>query len=451
MKIIVIGNGKVGYTLAQKLSAENHDLVIIDENVPALRRADDFLDVMCVRGNGASISVLLEAGVREAGLVIAVTDSDEVNIVCCLLAKKLGAQHTIARMRNPEYSNDSDLYKQEVDLDMIINPELAAAQEISRILRFPFAAQIETFARGRVEMVGFRVFQRDPIIGIPLSSLVKKFSANILFCAVERSGKVTIPDGSSVIQPDDEVYVMGEHQDLSHFFRFLGHASLIVKNILIIGGSRISVYLAWEMHRFGVTVRIIEQDDKKCQHLSELAPHALIIHGDGTDQRLLESENLRSADAFIALTNRDEENLLSALYAQQCGVPKVIAKMTRMNYVQIIRQLGIDSVISPKDITANRILRYVRALINSEGSAVESLYRLLDGSVEVLEFTANATTRFLNTPLRNLMLKKGLLVAAIVRGSKPIIPHGSDMIQQGDRVIIVSRSLFLLDLNDILD
>lgn len=450
MKIIIIGNGKVGYTLAQQLSGKKHDLTIIDSSAPSLQRADSTLDVMCVVGNGASISVLLEAGVRRTDLVIAVTNYDEVNIMCCLIAKKLGAKHTIARIRNPEYYDDAPLLKKEIGLDMVINPELSAAQEISRILRFPDASSVETFARGRIEMIGFRIEKDDRLAGIPLSEFNRLHPNRTLLCAVQRGDDVTIPNGSFVPKADDIGYMIGSPSELSRIFRELGRPTTKVKDVTVIGGSRITIYLAHELEKMDMHVRIVELDMAKCQRLSELLPHALIIQGDGTDHDLLESENVFTSDALVTLTGRDEENLLMALNAMHSGIGKVIVKMTRPNYISLVRDTGLDSIISPKDITANQISSYVRAVANSEGSAVERLYKLLGNKLEAVEFTANSSTRFLNIALKDLRLRDGLLIAAIVRGAIAIIPGGGDMILEGDRVIVVAKSLFLEDLNDIL-
>jgi trk system potassium uptake protein TrkA len=450
MKIIIIGNGKVGYTLAQQLSSEKHDLTIIDSTPAALQRADSNLDVLCVTGNGASISVLIDAGVRRTDLVIAVTNYDEVNIMCCLIAKKLGAKHTIARIRTPDYYNDAPLLKRETGLDMIINPELSAAQEISRILRFPNASSIESFARGRVEMIGFRLEKGDSLAGIPLYEFNRLHPNRTLLCAVQRGDEVVIPNGSFVPEFGDTGYIIGSPSELSRIFRELGRPMTKIKDVTVIGGSRITIYLAHALEKMDMHMRIIEIDMAKCQMLSEALPHVLVIQGDGTDNDLLESENALSADAFVTLTGRDEENLLMALNAIHAGVGKVIAKMTRPNYINLVRDTEIDSIISPKDITANQISSYVRAIANSEGSAVERLYKLLGDKLEAVEFTANASTRFLNTALKDLKLRDGLLIASIVRGDDTIIPDGNDMILEGDRVIVVAKSLFLQDLNDIL-
>ncbi len=450
MKIIIIGNGKVGYTLAKQLSGEDHDLVLIDKDPDALRNAEGVLDILCVDGSGASIQVLLEAGVRSADLVVAVTGSDELNIVCCLIAKKLGARHTVARIRSPEYYKEANLLKREIGVNMIINPEYAAAQEISRLLRVPTAFSVETFARGLVEMIGFPIQESDGLAGISLFEYNRRRPNGVLMCAVIRGGQVFVPNGRFVPLVGDKAYVIGSQQETAKFFRTLGRNTSTIRQITVLGGSKIATYLAWAVEKVGMKVRIVEQDAAKCQSLADKLPGTLIIRGDGTDSEVIEAENLLVTDAFIALTNRDEENLLMAMTAQRAGVKKVIAKMNRPNYIEMMRESGVDSIISPKDITANQISAYVRAMARSQGSAVENLYKLLGGAIEAVEFTATATTRFLDTPLRDLRLKDGLLVAAIAREGKTIIPDGNTSIHAGDRVIVMAKSLFLQDLDDIL-
>ncbi len=452
MKIIIIGNGKVGFTLAKQLSGEDHDLVLIDHNAEALRVADSTLDIMCLDGSGASIQILRTAGVREAELVIAVTGSDELNIVCCLIAKKLGARHTVARIRSPEYFREANLLKREIGLNMIINPEYAAAQEISRLLRVPSAFSVETFARGLVEMIGFPIQESDGLAGLSLFEYNKRNPNNrgVLMCAAIRGDEVYVPNGRFVPQVGDKAYVIGSQQEIVQFFQNLGRDSGRLRQITVLGGSRIATYLTWAVEKVGIKVRIVEQSGEKCLALAEKLPKALIIQGDGTSSELIDEEDLLDTDAFIALTNRDEENLLMAMTAQRHGVKKVIAKMTRPNYIEMIREFGVDSVISPKDITANQISAYVRAMARSQGSAVENLYKLLGGAIEAVEFTATETTRFLDTPLKDLRLKPGMLVAAIAREGKTIIPDGSTSIHAGDKVIVMAKSLFLQDLDEIL-
>ena len=451
MKIIIVGNGKVGYAIANSLAQEDHDIVMVDANTAALRRAESTMDVLCVEGNGASISVLIEAGVRDADLVIAVTNQDEINLVCCLIAKKLGAGHTIARVRNTDYRRDEEMLKKEIGLDMVINPDLAAAQEIARILAFPAAFSVEPFARGRIDMIGFQVMESDTICGIPLSQAHRLRQAEVLICAAEHQGEYIIPDGSFAPSAGDRVYMLGAKPELQRMLKEMGRTWQKVKKVSVLGGSRSAMYLAWELQKTNTSVRIVEMDADKCLRLSAQLPHVLVIQGDGTDNTLLQQEGILDTDAFVAVTNRDEENLLMAMHAQRSGVPKVLAKMTRPNYMDLVNSTGIDSIISPKDIISSQILRYVRALGNAEGSKVESLYKMLGGHVEALSFTATASSHaVLGKPLKDLQLRKGLLVAAIVRDEHTIIPGGLTTIEDGDHVVVVTRATGLDDLTDIL-
>ena len=453
MKIIIVGNGKVGFTLAEHLSQEEHDVTVIDTDDEALRHASDALDVMCVKGNGASISPLEEAGVPSADVVIAATNLDEVNMVCCLTAKRLGAKFTIARVRNVEYAMEFSHLKDELGVDLAINPENATAVEISRLLRFPPAANIETFCRGRVELIGFRVREGDFLVGTPLSAQSRKFQElPMLLCAAEReNGEVIIPDGSYVPQVGDHLYLVGDPVGLTSFFRLLGRHTPKSRDVLVVGGGRIAHYLAVILNRIGMHVKIIERSMERCRHLSEVLPHTMILCGDGTDQELLEQENVAATDAFVALTDRDEDNLIISLYAMQQGIPKVVAKSNRQNYAGIAHAAGLDSVISPKLITAGQILQVVRGMQNSKGSVMNALYKIADGHAEAMEFVANETTRYQGVPLKELKLKKGILIAVLVHNGRIIIPDGSAVISAGDTVIIVSSSHGILDINDIYD
>lgn len=452
MKIIIVGDGKVGFTLAEHLSQEEHDVTVIDTNDDALRRASESLDVMCVKGNGASISALRESGADTADVVIAATSMDEVNMVCCLTAKRLGAKYVIARVRNVEYAAELATLKQELGIDMVINPENATAVEISRLLRFPSAANIETFYRGRVELIGFRVQEGDFIVGHPLSAQSHKLQElPMLMCAVERCGEVTIPDGSFVPQTEDRLYLIGQPSGLTDFFKLLGRYTPRLKDVFLVGGGRIAHYLTAILEHLGMRVKIVERSMDRCRHLSEVLPRTMVICGDGTDQELLEQENISAADAFVALTDRDEDNLIISLYAMQQGLKKVVAKSNRQNYAGIARAVGLDSVISPKFITANQILQVVRGMQNSKGSVMNALYRIAGGHAEAMEFLANDTTRNLGIPLKDLRLKKGILIAVLVHQNRIIIPDGSSILSQGDTVIIVSRNHGILDINDIYD
>ena len=451
MKIIIVGSGKVGYAIAQQLTQERHDITLVDDEIAHLSRADSTLDVMCIHGNGASISVLLEAGARDADLVIAVTGVDETNLVCSLIAKSLGAQHTIARVRNPDYRRDADMLKREIGLDMVINPDLAAAQEIARILSFPAAFSVEPFAGGRIDMIGFQMSENDTILGRSLSDFHRERVAEVLICAAQRGDEFLIPNGAFVPQLDDRLYMVGSKDELHKMLKSMGRSLQRVRDVSILGGSRISMYLSWELARSGTRVHVVEMDHEKCLRLSQALPDAMIIEGDGTDNDLIRSENLFGADGFVALTGRDEENLLMALSARRAGVRKVLAKMTRPNYMDLVQETGLGSIISPKDIIANQITRYVRALANSQGMAVESLYKLLGGRVEALEFTVSEKgSERLGQSLKDLALKPGILLAAIVREGRTIIPGGMTVIRAGDHVLVVTNAMGLTDLKDIL-
>ncbi|NMA67571.1 MAG: Trk system potassium transporter TrkA [Clostridiaceae bacterium] len=449
MKIIIVGDGKVGYSLAENLSKEKHDITVIDKDPEALRKANEYLDVLCIKGNGVSAQTLLEAGVKNADILIAVTSSDEKNMVCCLAGKKLGAAHTIARIRDPEYASELSILRDVLELDLVINPEHAVAREISRLLRFPSAIDVEMFARGNVELVEIIATADMPIVNMKLMDVSRKFAPDILIGAVQRGNDVYIPNGSFEIKENDSLYILGKPASVYDFCKLMGKLNQKIKNIMIAGGGRIAYYLAKSLKHYDMKVKIIEENMERCIELSELLSDALIIKGDGTDEALLNSENLCNMDAFVVLTGYDEANLLAALLAKQCNVNKVIAKITRINYPAIIKNMGIDSVVNPKVITSNYIIRYVRGLKNVQGNSVENLYRIVDGQVEAIEFTVKTNSRYLNTPLRELTLADGALVAVIVRKNEVIIPHGDDVIKLQDRIIILTKNKQISDFNEI--
>lgn len=450
MNIIVVGDGKVGYTLAEYLSKDGHDVTIVDKNRQALLKASETLDVMCIMGNGANVRTLLEAGVEEADVVIAATTNDEMNMVCCLAAKQMGAQYTIARIRDPEYTESLTMLQDKLSIDQVINPERATAQEISRLFRFPFAINIESFAHGRVEMVEFRVEERDAIVGIPLSRLHSRYP-RVLFTAAQRGSEAFIPDGNFSIQSGDRIYVTGDREAVTRFFKQLGKDTQKVKSAILVGGGHISYYLAKIIAGMGVQLKLIELKEEKCRALSESLDDVTVICGDGTDRELLESENMRGFDSLVCLTDRDEENLITGLYGARSGVRKVIVKVNRLNTMDVIEEMGIDSVVSPKLTTANVILRSVRARSNSNGSMIEKAYTMLGGKVEAYEFTALEGAAYLNIPLHRLGIKKGVLVALLVRNRRCIIPFGSDHIEAGDTVILTARAGTVIELEDAFD
>lgn len=451
MKIIIIGDGKLGFHLAENLSKENNDVIIIDKNPEALKRADEYLDVMCIKGNGLSTRILLEAGVKEADLLIASTASDEMNMVCCLTAKQLGAMHTIARIRDPEYADELSQIRSDLNLDMVINPEQAVAGEIARLLEFPPAMNVELFAKGRVEMVEMKITSDMSIANMRLQDISKRISPSILIGSVLRGDDVIIPKGDFVIKEGDTIHIVGQPSKVFRFCTRIGVHVQKIKNVMIMGGGKIAYYLAKYLDEMEIKVKIIEIDRERCIELTELLPNVLVIHGDGSDEIILQSENLSDMGAFISITGRDEDNLIAALLAKQNGVQKVIAKINRVNYAGVIKGMGIDNVVSPKLIIANHILRYVRGLQNAMGNPVDKLYRVMGDRVEVVEFTANKFTSFLDIPLKNLKVVGGVLVAAIVRKNEIIIPHGNDAIKIGDKVILIAKDKILTDLNDMVE
>lgn len=449
MKIIIIGDGKVGYSLAEHLSQEDHDVTIIDKDPEALKKANEYLDVMCIRGNGVSTKIMMEAGIKEADLLIAATSGDEMNMVCALTGKKLGAKHTVARIRDPEYANELSIIKADLGLDLIINPEQAASREVGRLLRFPPATDVEHFAKGRIEFIEIKATDSMPIIGIPLKDISAKITGNILIGAVQRGEEVIIPNGSFEIHNGDILYIMGKPNDVTSFCKQIGLLTQKIKNVMVAGGGRIAHYLALLLKQNDMKVKIIEIDKQRCIELSEMLPDTLIINGDGTDQAVLESENLFDMDAFVALTGRDEENLISALLAKQCGVKKVIAKITRINNPAIFTGLGVDSIVNPKLITTNYILRYVRGLNSALDNPAETVYRIINEKAEVLEFIANKSSKLLNIPLKKLKLVSGVIIGAIARKNEIIIPHGDDCVKLGDSVIVVAIDKRISDLDEV--
>ena len=452
MKIVIIGDGKVGYKLAEHLSVDNYDVVLIDNNEEKLKEAINNLDVNCFAGDGVSMEVQAEAGVPEADLVIACASTDELNMLSCLVAKRLGAKHTIARVRNPLYYHQIDLLKDDLHLSMVINPEFAVANEIARNLIFPDASKVETFVKGRLELVEFPVREESPVIGYKLADIYSKFQIKLLICAIQRGTEVFIPDGEFVIEKGDKLHIAATHSEIEQFFSRLGNRKRRVHNVLICGGGRVGFYLAKKLCSMGMDVKIIEQSHERCEMLCEELPKVTVIHGDATDHDLLLEEGVREADALVALTGVDEENIIMGLFASKQGVRKIIAKVNEDSRAQMVEGLGIDSIVSSKNATVDAIFSYVRARQNSLSSAnIESMYRLVDDRVEALEFVIKEETKYTNIALKDLKTKPNNLIACIGRKRQMIIPSGNDSIQVGDTVVVITKSKKIQDITDILE
>jgi trk system potassium uptake protein TrkA len=450
MKIVIVGDGKVGYTLTKQLSQEGHDVVVIDSNKRILQESQDALDVAVVDGNGVSVEVQREAGVDTSDLLIAATSGDEINLLCCIVAKKLGCRHTIARVRNPEYDQQIRFLKEELGLSMVINPEKAAALEIFRLLQFPAFLKRDSFAKGSVELVELKLKEGNSLIGKRLSQFRAVANVNALVCAVEREGAITIPKGDFTLMEGDKITIAADAADLVRLIKNLGVYSPKAERVMIIGGSRTAKYLAQLLLKSRAKPTIIEKDMEHCKALSQSLPDATIIHGNGTVQELLISEGIKAMDAVVTLTGIDEENLIISMFANYIGVPKSVTKISRTEYSKVYESTGIDSIVSPKLLTANEIVRYVRAMENTSGGSVVTLYRIVEGKAEALEFSVKGDCSFIGVPLHRLKLRPDVLIACIIRARRVIIPSGGDVMQKGDTVIVVTTTDHSIrDLKDI--
>ena len=451
MKIVIIGDGKLGFSLADRLSDEGHDVVIVDNNERVISATGNALDVSTIHGNGISQNVQEEAGVPTADLLIAVTSTDEQNILCCLLAKKLGAKHTIARIREPDYAKTVATLQNELNLSLAINPEKEAATDISRILRFPSAMKVDVFAKGRLEMVELKLPADSPIIGYPLRKLPGVSKAKILICAVQRGDEVIIPNGDFVPQEGDLVSLTAAPNEISQLFRALGLVSTKTRTAMIVGGGKIAYYLVRTLLEAGIRVKVLDRDPARCELLAERYPKATVLCGDGTDRETLKDEGVEDVDALVALTGLDEENVVISMYAGACKVPKVVTKVNHISFGEVLSKAGIECVVTPHTIAADRIVRYVRAMQSSSGGSMLALSKIVGGKVEAIEFMAFEDFKGKDVPLKNLHLRSNLLIACIVRGTKPIFPTGDDVIKTGDRVIVVTTATRMDELNDIIE
>lgn len=450
MKIVIIGDGKVGHKLTKQLSEEDYDVVLIDENEGKLKEALNQLDIMCITGNGADANVQKEAGVPTSDLVIACASTDELNMLSCLLAKRLGARHTIARVRNPIYYQQIDLLKEELRLSMAVNPELTVAVEISKTLLFPDTAKVESFMRGKVELIEFIVRERSHLQGMSLAEIYKKFQIKVLVCAVRRGDEVYIPTGDFIVEDGDRLHIVASQKNMQAFFQFVGKKKR-VRNILICGGGRVGFYLGRQLLSLGMNVKIIEKNPQKCEELCELLPKATIICGNASDHELLVEEGISDADALVGLTGVDEENIILALFAKTQGVDKIVAKVNEDGRARLVENLGIDGIVSAKTATSDAIMSYVRARKNSLKSAnVEAMYQLVGGRVEALEFIIRKECEYTGVPLKELPIKPNNLIACIGRKRNVIIPGGEDMLNVGDSVVVVTTEKRVQDIQDIL-
>lgn len=450
LNIIIVGCGKIGQNLAEELGAEGNNITVIDTSREKVEETSVRLDVMGVVGNGATHAVQQEAGIEQADLLIAVTGSDELNLLCCIVAKKSGNCRVIARVKQPEYSTEAAYLKDELGLAMVINPQHAAAEEILRVLRFPSATKIDTFAGGRVELVKFRLPETSPLVGLSVRDVVSKLHCDVLICTVERGDDAFIAKGDLVFESKDIISLVASPKGAAAFFTKIGYRTHSVSDAIIAGGGRTGHYLCEMLLQDGVSVKIIEKETSVCDELCSLFPAATVIHGNASDQEILTEEGLENAGAFVALTNMDEENILLSLFAKRVSRGKLVTKINRTDFSDLVNHLDLDTIIYPKNIASDVIVRYIRAMKNTIGSNVETLYNVIQGKVEASEFIVKEGSAIVGTPLAQLKFKQNVLIAAILRGQKVIIPRGHDTVEVGDRVVIVSELMALHDITDVL-
>lgn len=450
MKIIIVGCGKIGESLIGSLIAEGHDIVAIDNNQAILDELIEIHDAMGICGNGASYDTLLEAGVEKSELFIAVTGSDELNMLACFIAKKMGATHTIARVRTPGYDQNMGFMRQQLDISLVINPELLAAQELFNVLKLPSAIKVEMFCRRSFEMIELRLRPDSPLVGAKLSELRRSYDADFLVCVVMRDAEVFIPGGDFQLRADDRVCITATPMEIEKLLKMIGAMEKQAKNVMLLGASRTSYYLAKKLLTTGTDVKIIEQNPVAAEKISDLLPAVDVIQGDGAQQELLLAEGIRQMDALAALTGMDEENILIAFYAKSQQVKTAIAKVNRKELGTLAKDLGLESIVSPKKLIADVVVSYARAYQNSMGSKVETLYKIMDEGAEALEFKVQPDFPYADIALKNMKLKPNILIAGINRGRKAIIPSGDDVILPGDRVVVISTPQGMNDLSDII-
>jgi len=451
MNVLIAGCGKIGITILGDMVKEGHNVTIMDTNQNVLASLTDVYDVMSLCGNGVNCEMLYEAGIENIDVFVATMGSDEANMMACFLAKRMGAKHTIARVRNPEY-NERNLkfMKQHLDISIILNPEHLAAGDLFDILKLPSAMKVEQFSRRNFQLIELKLKDKSLLDGMNLIEVRGKYPAEYHICAVQRDDNIYIPNGKFVLHSGDKIGIIGKDNEIQKLFGSLGLLKKQAKKVMIVGGSRTAINLAQRLLSIGINVKIIDKDEKKCIELSERLPKAEVIHGDASQQELLLEEGLLSQDAFVTLTGIDEENILLSYFAASQNVPTVLSKVNSDQLTFLSEKLGLDQLVSPRKATTNVIISYVRALQNSIGSNIETLYQLMDDKVEALEFIVNSDSKLLGIPLKELSLRKNTLIAGIVRGRKTIIPGGNDTILHGDRVIIICADKRLQNLEEIL-
>ncbi len=449
MKIIIAGGGKIGHSVASILADEGHDITVIDHNSDRVSQLSNSLDVICFEGSATNAESLREAGAADADLLLAATQYDEVNMVCGISARHLGARHVIARIRDPEYLSQKAFLREALGLDLIVNPDFECAREIARILRFPSAVRVDTFSKGSVEIVEYKVAEGSVLEGVQMKDLGAKLGVRVLVSVVERGKDAFIPNGAFTLQAGDRLSITGTVAELRRFFAAVGQLKKPIRQVMIVGGSRTAVYLSRMLQESGMSVTVVEKDRERCDRLCDLLPDAHIVYGDATRSDVLLEEGLCTSDAFVALTGEDGDNIVTSLYARQCGVGKIVAKVNRDHFADILEGSGLDSIVSARELIAEQLARYVRAMSNSAGSSMETLYRLADGRVEAIEFRVGENAACVGKPLRELKLKANTLIAAVIRGSKSILPDGGTVIQPGDHAIVVSAAGKLQTLDDI--
>ena len=433
MNILIVGCGKAGSILTQTLSNEGHDVTVMDNDSDIVKSLVNNYDVQGVCGGALIVRDLKEAGVETANIIIAMTDSDETNIMCCLMARKLGARHSVARVRNPGYAEQLVFMREELGISMLINPELQTANEISRMLRYPNAIHVETFAKGRMELAEIRVPEGGILDGIRLAAIAPKLGLHMLICAVLRGEELTIPDGSFRLMAGDKIYITAAHAELGKLYKKMSDAKRHIRSALIVGGGKVGYYLVRQLLELGMQVKVIEQNRARCEQLSEWFPKA---------------EGIATADSCIMLTGIDEENIIVSFYAKKIGVDKVITKINRTSLLSISDSVGLENIVYPKETTAELILQYVRAKQNSENSNIITLYRLADNRLEAIEFIVRGGAKYIGIPLKDLHVNPGFLIAGIIRGSKRIIPSGSDILKENDSVVVVTTNRKITSLDE---